>query len=544
MNMNRLTSLFFMNNLKGNLFRCLLFFFLMFGSLFAQENKKQTIKKLEEYSDSSTQVLKKAYITSIERLDTLAAINTLQKLALIYSHKGNHKDSYDKLWQALLLADTLKFKDEKAFIYRDIGRHYSYYKRKKKALKFLNLSLNLRKDLNKDKEERKEELANAYLAFVATFRELNDFKSAKIYLDSSAAFLKNSTVLRDKAFFTFENAVILNSQGNSKEALKEFEVSLQWFSKELPAFEVLIYAYVGDCYKNLKEYKKSETYYLRALELSKRYNVHKDFTPLIYERLSNLYIIIGNKDKAFISLKKAKDLDDLYFDSRSATNRPLLEIQDEFLEEKKRQVIALKEQRIYQLEQDEKVVFLERILLFGFIVFLILFGILFIYNIRSKHKAEKKILRKKREFDIQKNKEVIELKNKELATSVIKLIEKDAFIDQLKEKLSSGDGEIDRREAKQIINSISINNLENWSEFETRFVSINKRFYTKITKRFPDLTANDQRLCALIKLNFSSKEIAKLLNMSNESVHTTRSRLRKKLDISRATNLKKFIASI
>ena len=234
----------------------------------------------------------------------------------------------------------------------------------------------------------------------------------------------------------------------------------------------------------------------------------------------------------------------MYFDSRSATNRPLLEIQDEFLEEKKRQVIALKEQRIYQLEQDEKVVFLERILLFGFIVFLILFGILFIYNIRSKHKAEKKILRKKREFDIQKNKEVIELKNKELATSVIKLIEKDAFIDQLKEKLSSGDGEIDRREAKQIINSISINNLENWSEFETRFVSINKRFYTKITKRFPDLTANDQRLCALIKLNFSSKEIAKLLNMSNESVHTTRSRLRKKLDISRATNLKKFIASI
>ena len=265
MNMNRLTSLFFMNNLKGNLFRCLLFFFLMFGSLFAQENKKQTIKKLEEYSDSSTQVLKKAYITSIERLDTLAAINTLQKLALIYSHKGNHKDSYDKLWQALLLADTLKFKDEKAFIYRDIGRHYSYYKRKKKALKFLNLSLNLRKDLNKDKEERKEELANAYLAFVATFRELNDFKSAKIYLDSSAAFLKNSTVLRDKAFFTFENAVILNSQGNSKEALKEFEVSLQWFSKELPAFEVLIYAYVGDCYKNLKEYKKSETYYLRDI---------------------------------------------------------------------------------------------------------------------------------------------------------------------------------------------------------------------------------------------------------------------------------------
>ena len=87
-------------------------------------------------------------------------------------------------------------------------------------------------------------------------------------------------------------------------------------------------------------------------------------------------------------------------------------------------------------------------------------------------------------------------------------------------------------------------NLENWTEFETRFVSINEKFYKKITKRYPNLTQNDQRLCALVKLNLSSKEIAKLLNMSNESVHTTRSRLRKKLNLSREVNLKQFIANL
>ncbi len=516
----------------------------MCGSFFAQERKEQTLKKLEQYSDSAAQVLKERYVTYIKKQDTLKAINSLQKLSLIYSHQGNHKESYDKLWEALLLADASKNRDKKAFLYRDIGRHYSYYKRKEKALKFLNLSLSLRKDLYYNKKSKKATLTNAYLAFVATFRELNDFKLAKIYLDSSAVFLQKDTMLRDRAFYTFEHGVILDYQGKCKEALKEFKTSLDWFSKELPSYKVLIYAYVGDCYKNLREYKKSENYYLSALNLSQEYNVHKDFAPLIYQRLSNLYLITGDKDKAFINLKKAKDLDDLYFDSRSATNRPLLEIQDEFLETKKRQVIAFKEQRLYQLEHEEKVVFLERILLFGFIVFLILFGILLIYNIRSKHLVEKKILQKKREFEFQKNKEVIELKNKELATSVIKLIEKDAFIDQLKEKLSSGKGEINRQEAKQIVNSISINNLENWNEFETRFVSINKKFYTKLTKKFPTLTSNDQRLCALIKLNFSSKEIAKLLSMSNESVHTTRSRLRKKLNISRSTNLKQFIASI
>ncbi|MCL7762964.1 helix-turn-helix transcriptional regulator [Polaribacter sp. Z014] len=538
--MNSLGKHILKNNLTKGFYITTLFVLLMFGSLSAQESKEQSVNKLEQYSDSDAQVLENEYTASLKKADTLAAILTLQKLALLYGHQARHKKSYNKLWQALLLADASKMKMLKAFIYRDIGRHYSYYKRKTKALKFLNSSLDLKKELVQNKEIKDEELANAYLAFVATYRELNDLKSAKVYLDSSAVFLKNSTQLRDKTFYSFEYGVILNSEGNYEKALKAFRDCLNWFSKNLPSYRVLINTYVGDVYKNKQEYAKSENSYLEALELSKSYNVHKDFTPLIYERLSDLYLLKGNKDKAFASLKRAKELDYLYFDSRSATNRPLLEIQDEFLEEKNRQITANKEQRLQQLEQEEQVLFLERMLLFVAVVGLILF----INNIRSKHKAEKKILRKKREFEIEKNKEVLELKNKELATSVIKLIEKDAFIDQLKEKLSNGKGDINRQEAKQIINSIAVNNLDNWSEFETRFVAINKKFYTKLTKKFPDLTANDQRLCALIKLNFSSKEIAKLLNMSKESVHTTRSRLRKKLKISRDVNLKNFIASI
>lgn len=542
--MDKLYKLFFFYTSTSKLFTIAMFSVLMFGSLSAQENKTQPLSKFEEYSDSSTQVLNLLYKASIKNTDTLEAILALQKLALHYSHQGNHKDSYDKLWQALLLSDASDKKDIKALVYRDIGRHYSYFKRKQKALKFLNLSLNLRKELVENKKVKEEELANGYLAFVATYRELGDLNSAKIYLDSSTISLKNSTRHRDKAFYSFEYGVILNSQGNYKEALSEFDISSSWFSKKLPAYQVLINTHIGDSYKSLKNYNKSEDFYLKALQMSKTYNAHKDFTPLIYERLSDLYLIKGDKGKAFNSLKRAKELDAIYFDSRSETNHPLLEIQDEFLEEKKRRAIQLKEQRLNQLEQEEKVTFLERMLLFGVVAFLILFGALFISNIRSKHKAEKKILRKKRELESQKNKEIIELKNKELATSVIKLIEKDVFIDKLKEKLSKGKGDINRSEAKQIINSISVNNLENWNEFETRFVSINKRFYTRLTRKFPELTANDQRLCALIKLNFSSKEVAKLLNMSNESVHTTRSRLRKKLNITREINLKQFIASI
>ena len=136
------------------------------------------------------------------------------------------------------------------------------------------------------------------------------------------------------------------------------------------------------------------------------------------------------------------------------------------------------------------------------------------------------------------------MKNKELAASVLKLIEKEAFIDEIKEKIQEGEGDIKRREVKQLVNSISNSSKDNWKEFEARFLAVNKSFYDKLNEQFPKLTQGDQKLCALIKLNFSSKEMAKLLGISVESVHTTRSRLRKKLNLSRGMNLKEFIANV
>ncbi|MEM6700327.1 MAG: sigma factor-like helix-turn-helix DNA-binding protein, partial [Bacteroidota bacterium] len=87
-------------------------------------------------------------------------------------------------------------------------------------------------------------------------------------------------------------------------------------------------------------------------------------------------------------------------------------------------------------------------------------------------------------------------------------------------------------------------NASNWKVFEARFVDVNKDFYKRLKKQFPNLTQNDQKLCALVKLDFSSKDIASLLGISVESVHTTRYRLRKKLKLSRDINLKEFIAGI
>ena len=80
--------------------------------------------------------------------------------------------------------------------------------------------------------------------------------------------------------------------------------------------------------------------------------------------------------------------------------------------------------------------------------------------------------------------------------------------------------------------------------FELFIEEQNKIFYTRLTKKFQNLSKNEQRLAALIRLNLSSKEIADLLNISTKSVEMNRYRLRKKLQIDRETNLAAFLDKI
>ena len=83
-----------------------------------------------------------------------------------------------------------------------------------------------------------------------------------------------------------------------------------------------------------------------------------------------------------------------------------------------------------------------------------------------------------------------------------------------------------------------------WDDFNKRFKAVNQDFYSKLAHKFPTLTANELKICALIKLNFTSKEMAHLLGISTGSVDKARYRLRKKLDIERDTNLTSYISTL
>ena len=494
--------------------------------------------------DRAIVLFQKAHTAFLKEGDTLQAIKALLKLPYHYGQRVNYAKSYDYLWLALLLADDLGEDSLKAEIYNHLGRLYSFYKKEDKAFEYLNRALNINKNLVKKGKLKDVALVQNYYLICSTYRELGKPEMGKIYLDS--CFLKYEEIPGqiNRSYLLFEKSFVLAKEQRNMEALALMEEIEPWFIENRPSYLVLVYTYWGDIYANLSDLKKSEAYYTNALEISKKYNSHLDFSPLVHERLATLYAKREDFEKAFESQGMAKRLDAQFFDSRSFGNQPLLEIKDEFRKEKERQERLIQKQRLERLEQEDKISFLQRIILLGALFFSLIIALIYIMQIRAKHRMEKELIRRNKELEIQKAKELLELKNKELATSVLQLVEKDELLKDIKGKLKGANGNVEVTEVNKVIKSISTSNQNNWEEFKLRFTAVNEEFYNKIASKYPNLSQSDQKICALVKLNFSSKEMARLLGISVESVHTTRYRLRKKMGLDRSVNLEDFISNL
>lgn len=497
-----------------------------------------------EQPDSSMQIFDLCYSNYMAQEDTMGAIQSLIQLALLNGHRANYKSSYDKLWKALLLAEGDRYLGIKISIYNDLGRYYSFYKRTDEAFHYLGLARKIKELLIENGELPPASLATHYYAMCATYRELNEPELARTYLDSAFQIHTPDASAPNIAFLKFEEAFLLKEDGKFSEALRIYQEIQPWISKYAPTYQVLLLTYMGDVFRQIKDFRRGEAHYQKALAISEQYHSHIDFTPLIHEKLADLYQIQGNLSAAFASLQTAKELDLKFFDSRSETNRPLLEIQDAFREEQERVEQLLQEQRIKELEQKNKIWFLERTIFIVSLLFLILIGFIYVKHVRSKHRDEKRLLEKERGLEKQKTDELLELKNKELAASTLKLIERDEFLASLRGKLAEHKNGLSPAGVDKIVRSIGVSTRQNWEEFEARFIAVNKDFYKRLRERFPKLTQGDQKLCALIKLNFSSKDMAKLIGISVDSVHTTRYRLRKKLNLPRDVSLGEFIGQL
>ena len=138
-------------------------------------------------------------------------------------------------------------------------------------------------------------------------------------------------------------------------------------------------------------------------------------------------------------------------------------------------------------------------------------------------------------------------KSSELANSTMSIIRKNAVLLDIKEEILKQKEELKQRYPAKYLERViklidkNIDNQDDWEIFEKHFDRAHVDFFNRLKNNYPDLTPKDLRLCAYLKMNLTTKEIAPLLNISPRSVEVHRYRLRKKLDFSSSDNLNEFM---
>lgn len=135
-------------------------------------------------------------------------------------------------------------------------------------------------------------------------------------------------------------------------------------------------------------------------------------------------------------------------------------------------------------------------------------------------------------------------KSNELAASTMSIIKKNELLSKVKEQLVESAN--DKDSIRSIIHIIDKNLSQNddWELFKEAFNNADKKFLKNLKKMHPNLTPNDIRLCAYLRLNLSSKEIAPMLNISPKSVDVKRFRLRKKMSLAHDDNLTDYVMGL
>jgi len=157
---------------------------------------------------------------------------------------------------------------------------------------------------------------------------------------------------------------------------------------------------------------------------------------------------------------------------------------------------------------------------------------------------EKKILK----LEIKKIQSKLEKNQKLLATSTLKLIQNQKqtqkIVDNLS-KIKEKCTDINKKNINDAISTIKTNSYSsNWNEFKILFERVHNTFYDNLNAKFPDLTPNEIKICAFLKLGLTNKQICAITFSNENAVKKAKTRLRKKLDIDVSVNMNKFIQSI
>ncbi len=140
-------------------------------------------------------------------------------------------------------------------------------------------------------------------------------------------------------------------------------------------------------------------------------------------------------------------------------------------------------------------------------------------------------------------------KEREVNANAVLIAQKNELLtdltQDLKRALGTSTGEA-RDLIRQVISRIDGHRRtgEDWKNLSEQLKEVHDDFLSVLTEQFPTLTPTEIKVCSLLKLNLSSKEISEILTIGLPSVEQYRHRLRKKLGLTGSTNLATFLQSV
>ena len=162
---------------------------------------------------------------------------------------------------------------------------------------------------------------------------------------------------------------------------------------------------------------------------------------------------------------------------------------------------------------------------------------------REREEAEKTIIKLQND-NLQAD---IQYKSSQLALSTMSIVKKNELLMEIGNELAGMKTELGYRIPNKYFDKINklinqnIDNEHDWDVFEKLFDQAHQNFFKRLKDAYPTLTASDLRLCAYLRMNLSSKEIAPLINITVRGVEERRYRLRKRLNLSTEASLTDFI---
>jgi len=457
---------------------------------------------------------------------------SLSLIGTIYTDLGDYDNSSPYFFKSLKLFEKLNDKEGTSRSLGDIGMDFYNQKDYKKALEYYNKALTIAKQINSQPAIKKQ-----YNNIAALYGYLQNYDTAIVLLRKA---LVINIKLGDKlgqASNGINIGYIQMNKGNYDDALLSFRQALD-LAKELNNSRRMAECYLnfGFCYYTAKRIEESIEFFKKALQEGQKNGYYRIISPAA-KMLNKIYTEKLDTIKAYkyVTLEKIAG-DSLY---ASQEQKHILKLELQYIYEKK----EIERQR----EQHIKT-FIILIIIFSLISGLVILGLLFS---RSRLKS-KLVVTEKKKIELEKDKieSELRLKEKELTVNLISLIKKNEMFSEISEKLVQLEHNTKGTEAKEIITKISkqlinTNDDKMLNEFSIRFQEVHAGFYEKLLKTYPDLTQNDLKLCAFLRLNMSTKDIAELTNQELNSISKARQRLRKKLEISGAdTNLVIFLSQI